>query len=311
MRVIDLNHLRRLDLNLLPLFLALMEERNLTRAAERLNLGQPAVSAALKRLREAVGDRLFVRSRDGMVPTARALALERSLDPALGAIHAALREKPAFEPAREERVFRLGMSDNHEHFLLPALMARLAREAPLSRVVVRPVGWSDAITALDSGEVDLLCGYLPQLASWHTRERLFESGFQCMFDRKRVGFRGALTLPRYLALPHLMVSSRGEFESLVDDALARLGKARRVVMVTAHFSVLPAVLKRIPAVATLPEHTARQLAREARLEVCDPPVALREYRSDLAWLTTRDDDPAHRWLRATVRTTAEAVARSG
>jgi hypothetical protein len=108
-----------------------------------------------------------------------------------------------------------------------------------------------------------------------------------MFDRRRVGFRGTLTLARYLALPHLLVSSRGELEGEVDDALARLGKARRVVMVTAHFSVLPSVLKRIAAVATLPEHTARQLAREARLEVCEPPIALRGYQSSLAWLRAR------------------------
>jgi LysR family transcriptional regulator, mexEF-oprN operon transcriptional activator len=310
MTAIDINHLRRLDLNLLPVFMALMRERNLTRAADHLNLGQPAVSAALKRLREAVGDQLFVRGRDGMMPTDRALALVQSLEPALGAIHSALRDKPSFAPQQEERIFRLGMSDNHEHFLLPPLMARLRTEAPQARVVVRPVGWSQGGAALDSGEVELLCGYLPELASWHSREPLFESGFQCMFDRKRVGFSGALTLPRYLALPHLMVSSRGEFEGAVDDALARLGKSRRVVMVTAHFSVLPAVLKRIPAVATLPEHTARHLAREARLEVCDPPVALRGYQSSLAWLRTRDDDPAHRWLRETVVSTAQGIAAS-
>jgi len=308
MGTIDINHLRRTDLNLLPVFMALMQERNLTRAAERLNLGQPAVSAALKRLRDAVGDRLFVRGRDGMLPTERALAMARSLEPALGAIHSALRDRPAFDPRAQECIFRLGMSDNHEHFLLPALMARLRTEAPQARVVVRPVGWSQAIGALDSGEVDLLCGYWPQLASWHHREPFFESGFQCMFDRKRVGFRGTLTLARYLALPHLLVSSRGEFESAVDDVLAGLGKSRRVVLVTAHFSVLPSVLKRIPAVATLPEHTARQLAREARLEVCDPPVALRGYESSLAWLRARDDDPAHRWLREVVKTTSLAVA---
>jgi DNA-binding transcriptional LysR family regulator len=308
MNTININHLRRVDLNLLPVFVALMQERNLTRAAERLNLGQPAVSAALKRLREAVDDRLFVRSSRGMMPTGRALALMQSLEPALGAIHAALAHKPVFQPKDEERVFRLGMSDSHEQFLMPPLMARLRTEAPKVRVVVLPLGWSEAGAALDSARVDLVCGYLPALASWHTREHLFDSAFQCMFDRKRVGFSGALTLARYLALPHLIVSSRGEFEGPVDDALARLGKSRHVVMSTSHFWVLPAVLKRIPAVATLPEHTARHLAREARLEVCNPPVELHGYESSLAWLRVRDDDPAHRWLRATVRNTAEQAA---
>ncbi|HEY1394153.1 MAG TPA: LysR family transcriptional regulator [Methylibium sp.] len=310
MITIDINHLRRVDLNLLPVFVALMHERNLTRAAARLNLGQPAVSAALKRLRDAVGDRLFVRGRDGMAPTDRALALMQSLEPALGVIHSALRNKPVFDARQEERIFRLGMSDNHEHFLMPALMERLRAEAPHVRMVVRPVGWSQAAAALDSGEVELLCGYLPQLASWHCSEPLFEAGFLCMFDRKRVGFTGAMTLARYVALPHLLVSSRGDLEGAVDDELARVGKARRVVMVTAHFSVLPAVLKRIPAVATLPEPTARHLAREFKLEVCDPPIELRGYQSSLAWLRSREDDPAHGWLREMIKSTAQSVAAS-
>lgn len=119
--------------------------------------------------------------------------------------------------------------------------------------------------------------------------------------RKRVGFTGAMTLARYLALPHLLVSS---------DELAKLGKARRVVMVTAHFSVLPAVLKRIPAVTNLPEPTARHLAREFRLEVCDPPIELRGYQSSLACPRSREDDPAHGWLREMIRSTAQSVAAS-
>jgi LysR family transcriptional activator of mexEF-oprN operon len=308
MDAIDINDLRHLDLNLLAVFVALMRERSLTRAAERVHLGQPAVSAALKRLRETTGDALFVRSKSGMQPTQRAEALAQSLGPALGTIQSALRAKPAFDPRQEQRIFRLGMPDNHEHYLLPALMARLRREASLVRLVVRPMGRSDASAMLDSGEVDLVCGYLTDLASWQHREPLVEVGFLCMFDRKRVGFSGALTLARYCALPHLLVSSRGELEGAVDDALARIGRSRRVVLVTAHFSVLPTILRQFPSVATLPEYTARHLARDYKLELADPPVELRMYESSLGWLETRSGDPAHKWLRETVRETALAVA---
>jgi DNA-binding transcriptional LysR family regulator len=304
---INADDLRRLDLNLLPVFAALLQERSTTRAATTLGLGQPAVSAALARLREAFGDPLFTRVPRGLEPTPRALTVAAQLAPAFAAIREALRPPESFDPSKASLTARVGMPDNHEHVIMPALLARLQREAPGVRVLVRQTSGTTAGQLLDDDRIDLACGRIDQVGAWQHRQVLVPVNYLCLYDKRMLRLSGPLTLTRFLAAPHLLVSARGDFEGIVDDALKKLRKTRRVVYATANFSSIPGVLQRIPAIATLPEHAARRFAKSYRLEAVAPPLSLPSYETALVWLTKYDQDPVHRWLRLMVSTVVKAI----
>jgi len=298
---INFNNLRRTDLNLLPVFLALMQERSITRAAARVYLGQPATSAALKRLRILFRDDLLVRAAGGMEPTDRALALAQQVEALLAGLESALSEAGSFDPAHEQRVFRLGMPDNHQHFLLPPLLALLQHEAPGIRLAVSTANGYTAPKMLDEGEIELACGRIDAVRAWQRRQPLASVGLKTIFDRRQVGFKAPVTLSRFLEFPHLLVSFWGDMEGTLDEALARDGKKRRVILATDSFSVLPVILKEVAAFATLPALAAERFAADYRLEVCDPPIRLPRYSVSLAWLAKTDRDPAHLWLRDAIR----------
>jgi LysR family transcriptional activator of mexEF-oprN operon len=304
---IDPDDLRSLDLNLLPVFTMLLQERSTTRAAARLGLGQPAVSAALARLREAFSDPLFTRVPRGLEPTPRALSIAAQLGPALAAIRDALRPPESFDPAKSSLTVRLGMPDNHEHFVMPALLERLQRGAPGIRVLVRHASGATAAQLLDDDRVDLVCGRVDRVSAWQHRQALMPVSYLCLYDKRLVRLPGPLTLARFLAVPHLLVSAGGDFQGVVDQALEKLGKVRRVIYATPHFSSIPVVLQRVAAIATLPEHAARRFAKVYRLEAAEPPVRLSSYETSLVWLAKYDQDPAHRWLRSVVMETIHAL----
>ena len=306
---IDLNDLRSLDLNLLPVFAMLLQERSTTRAASRLRLGQPAVSSALARLRKAFGDPLFTRVPRGLEPTARALALAVQLAPAMSAIRQALRPAEAFDPAQADITVRLGMPDNHEHAVMPELLARIQEEAPGVRVIVRQTSRATVVRLLDDQEIDLACGRIDSVAAWHRREVLIPVTCLCLYDKRHPRLAAPLTLSRFVAAPHLLVSAGGDFHGIVDDALAKLGKVRRVIYATPHFASVPGVLRRVAVIATLPDHSARRFARAHRLTLAEPPLALETYETALVWPAKFDHDPQHRWLRSIVADTVRKISR--
>lgn len=300
---IDWDDLRGLDLNLLPVLAMLLQERSTTRAAKRLRLGQPAVSSALARLREAFGDQLFTRVPKGLEPTPRALALAAQLGPAMSAISQSLRPQESFDPATAEITIRLGMPDNHEHAVMPELLARLQETAPGVRVIVRQTSGATVAGLLDEQEIDLACGRIDRVSAWHRREVLVPVKCMCLYDKRHARFAAPLTLARFVAAPHVMMSAGGDFHGLIDEALAKIGKVRRVIYATPHFASIPIVLRRVAAIATLPDHSARRFAKAYRLTMVEPPLALPSYETALVWAAKYQDDPAHRWLRSIVSNT--------
>ncbi len=298
---INSNDLKKFDLNLLPVFVTLMQERNLTKAANLLNLGQPAISASLKRLREALNDELLYRTPKGMAPTSRANELMRSLEPLLRELQSTLQSRRPFEPASETRVFRLGMPDNHEYFLMPHLLKKLQKDAPGIRIVVRPILRHTAAQMLDDGEIDLACGLIGDIPKWQSRDNLVNVGYKCLFDGRRMKIRGPISMARFLDLPHLLFSPNGDLEGVVDHALAQIKKQRKVIYATSSFSVLPTLLKQVDAIATLPEYTAARFADDYGLTVSPTPVDIPKYPTSLVWLTQLNDDPAHLWLRNIIK----------
>ncbi len=291
--------LRRIDLNLLVVFAALIEERSATRAGRRLGLSQAAVSGALARLRRTFQDPLFTRAPGGLAPTPRALELATRLTPALAALADVVRRPHTFDPAGQERAFTIGMSDDIEAFLMPALVGALLREHPGITIRARQTNRHLVERMLDAGDIDLAVVAAPELSSAHRRERLFDSGYVTLLD-PALDAELPLSLDAFLALPHVLVSFDGR-RGVVDDALDALGRTRHVAASTTHFAGSIALVKAIGAVVTMPEPAGRVFARELGLALSPPPVELPSFTVSLAWHSLRTPDPAHAWLRRRVR----------
>jgi len=292
-------HLGAIDLNLLVAFDALLAERNVTRAARRVGLTQPAMSHALGRLRDILGDPILVRSGSGMLATARAEALEEPIRRALREIDDALRGGPTFDPKVARRTFTLAIGDYGELVVLPPLLARLAREAPGIdlRVLAIPEDYGRLV---EDGSFDLVINPIATgLGAGLVQQKLFDERFVCVL---RKGHRAAknLDLASYVALPHALIAPRGRAGGFVDDALAARGLSRRVALTVPHFLVAPLVVAASDLVLTVAERIARTFAAMAPLEILEPPLPLRGFSMWQVWHERRRNDPAHAWLRTVI-----------
>jgi LysR family transcriptional regulator, mexEF-oprN operon transcriptional activator len=266
----DINeaHFRRIDLNALIVFMAVMRERSVTKAAERLLLGQPAVSHALNNLRVLFDDPLFVRSRAGMIPTPRADAIFEKLSGALTTVHETVYAQTAFNPATAERTIRLGLPDDLEIVVLPPLVEALSREAPGLRLIVRPADFRTIPGQIDTGDIDIALSAKPiGLSNLHLVEVLRSDGFVCIYDPRQLKYRKAINMTQYLAVPHILVSANGELSGAIDQQLETLGHKRKVLMAAARFSSLPFMLKSMQAVANMPRMAADAYAGAHELAV--------------------------------------------
>jgi DNA-binding transcriptional LysR family regulator len=289
-----------IDLNLLTSLDALLATQSVTRAARALGRTQPAVSHALRRLRELLGDELLVRTPGGMQPTPRAQELRPAVRAAIEAAEVVLQEAPVFDPARAERSFALAMADQMSFLVLPPLIARLTREAPGVRIDQRP---SSLLAPGD--DVDLAIGVFRDQPATTREEPLFREEFACVIRRGSPAARGPFDLQRHLALPHLLVAPRGLPGSPLDDALARAGQRRRVVLTVPHFLVAPHVIATTDLVWTAPVRLARAFAH-LPLAVREPPFRVDGFTVAMRWHVRLDRDPGLRWLRGVLREIAPA-----
>lgn len=289
------NDLRRLDLNLLIVFETLMHERSVTRAAERLFLGQPAISAALSRLRTLFDDPLFVRTGRSMEPTSRALEIFKLLSPALDAISTAVSRAADFDPATSEAVFRIGLSDDVEFALLPPLLKRLRAEAPGIRLVVRRANYLTMPQLLASGEISVGISYTEELPANAKRKvlRLIRPTLL-----RSDSIPGQLNLEDYCRRPHALVSFAGDLSGFIDDELEKLGQKRRVVLAVPQFNGLAALLSSTDLVATVPDFAAEALAASGGLRTQPLPLPTPSFELHMVWHGAQDNDPAERWLRS-------------
>lgn len=298
--------LRAIDLNLFVTLDALVEARSVRRAAQRLHLTPSAVSMALARLRDLLGDPLLVRTPAGMEPTPRALAVMRTVRPALEAMRSAVREDDGFDPATSERVVRFAAPDDLEGVLVPALLETLAEGAPRLRLISRPADFQTVAALLDRAEVDVALIAAPRdLDRRILHDVLYDERLVCLFDPARVGRR--LDLRRFLALPQVLQSTSGTVRSRLDDALARAGHARHVIAAVAHFATLPLILRRIRAVACMPAVPARHLARDHGLAIRELPIASPRFPVVLAWSARVARDPCIAWFRDLLRAHVRSI----
>jgi len=299
-------NIRTLDLNLLVLFDALIEERNLTRAAARVGLSQSAMSNALGRLRAQLGDPLFVRAPRGIQPTERAQKLARPVHDALRDLSRALSTE-TFEPATAQRRFTVMLNDIHELVLGPALSARVAELAPgvELRFVQGPSTFPD--DALSTGDVDLVVSPLDTDRQRSSRGALYPLQFSSLVrrDHPRVGRR--LTLEQFLELEHVLVAPRGTPGGIIDEMLARRGLSRRVARFVAHFVSAGLVVSQSDYIVTLPSLLAESMASMLPLRVLRVPLDIPAVVVGQFWPTRLDADPGHRWLRLLMARAARKI----
>ncbi|PVZ29610.1 LysR substrate-binding domain-containing protein [Pseudomonas sp. CC120222-01a] len=288
------NELRKADINLMVVFEALMQERNLTRAAEKLFLAQPTVSAALARLRTMFNDPLLVRVGNRMEPSARAAEVIKHLTPALDAMSAALSLTHDFDPPTSKMTFRIGLSDDVESGLLPPLLRALRTEAPHVVVVVQHVDYWRIPDLLASGDVTVGISQTRGLPANAKRKVL-----RTMQARVLRADRSAqpLTLEEFCQRPHVQVSPTANTQGVVDDWLKEIGHSRNVVLSVPQFSSLPAILADTELLACCPDYAAEAMASWGNLQAETLPFDTVPLELAMVWLSTTDSDPAERWLR--------------
>lgn len=296
--------LRGVDLNLLVTLLVLLRERSVSKAAACLYLGQPAVSGALARLRLLFHDDLLVRTPSGMRPTARGIELQSQLLPLISHMQAVVLQQPTFDAATSERRFIIGVMDWVNDWLLPGLLARLAVDAPGVSLAVLATDRYRYTELLQQEEVDLVVGPFSDGPRWQRNEPIALVPYSCVARPGVFGEHGKLGMKRFAALPHVMVTYRGATQGIVDDALASRGLRRKVVCTVPAFSSVPAALRQIAAVATVPRVLAESWRDDFGLEVAQVPVALPENQLAIVTHQSRGSDPAVQWLSGIVKALA-------
>jgi DNA-binding transcriptional LysR family regulator len=291
--------LRRIDLNLLVVLRALLVERQVTRAARRVGLSQSAVSHALARLREIYADPLLVRRGRALELTPRAQLLVPELEQGLSQLEGTLEpSQQRFDPRRARRRFTIGGADYFQGTLGP-LLQRISRDAPGFQLSF--VGFTSTLEPLDSGQADLALLVSMPLPAGYSARRLFNDGFVCMSRKRhpaRLGKR--ITLSQYLDARHLVVAPGGTPGSLVDTELERRGHQRQVVASVSSFLAAPLIVGESDLLSTGPELLWRRLAPRHAVKLSALPFRLPRFEIDAVWLSRRDCDPAHAFLRETL-----------
>ncbi|MGH6625912.1 MAG: LysR family transcriptional regulator [Burkholderiaceae bacterium] len=292
-------HIKDIDLNLLRLFDAVYRTRNVSRAAEMLDLTQPAASQGLTRLRLLIKDPLFMRGPGGVQPSPKADRLADAVRSALSTLEQALNESAEFDPLRSRKTFRIHMSDIGEARFLPSLMVALREQAPGVRVETLPLASPEIADALDSGRIDFALGFLPSVK-----------------DTQRV----QLLKDRYIVLlreGHPFAKRRGRGQALVDDLrqlefvavrthadtlriLQLLNLEDRLRLTTEHFMVLPAIVRATDLGVVMPRNIARGFAEAGGYAIVEPSFPLRDFTVSLHWSKRFEGDPGNQWMRRTL-----------
>jgi DNA-binding transcriptional LysR family regulator len=290
------------DLNLLTIAFALYDELSVSRAARLLGMSQPAVSMALKRMRETFDDPLFIRVPSGVTPTPRAHAIVRLSRPLVERLQTDLLKGETFEPASATRPFTLALSDVGEMSFLPRLLEPLRRQAPHCSIRTLSVPSGQLAHEMEKGEVDVAVGYFPALALKNFRQRRVSTHrFACLLRADHPFRADRLSAAHFLAAEHLVVREQGRSQEVLERFFTRRRIRRKVAVVTSHFLSVPFVVARSDLVATVPYAVATQFASMSpRLAVALPPYDITGFDLRLHWHRRFDNEPRNRWLREQV-----------
>ena len=310
-------NIKRIDLNLLVYLNALLKEQSVSRAAQKLDITQPAMSNALRRLRDLLGDPILVRTSNGMEPTERARELEPLVIDALAQAELALAPADSFEPSDSQRTFRIMASDYIETTLIAPLISRLDESAPgVSLDIMTPSDVS--FEHLERGDIDMAINRFDHLPDSFHQKSVWRDNFACLLNKQLAG-SGRLTLERYLKARHIWVSKTGigvgtgmspkhsQKLGWVDEALAELGHKRDIAVFTRNYQVASYLTRDTRLIATLPSRAAKLWAQNPQLKLAKPPFPIVPIEIKMAWSPVLHNNSAHIWLRNEIKAIAETV----
>jgi DNA-binding transcriptional LysR family regulator len=290
------------DLNLMRVFLAVWETHSLTLAADRLALSQPAVSHGLKRLRDVFHDPLFVRTAEGMQPTAAAVQLHGPIDRALGLIYGAMQRHAGFDPLTSPRRFRISMSDMSAFYFLPPLLEELQTTAPGVRFEIVPVPLASVESGLRAGDIDLALGYVPGLSADCLSVSLLHDDYVCMIRAAHPLGRRALTRERLAALRFVFADSSATGHGVAEKWLEESGMQRNVVLHLPHFTAAPEIVRNTDLAVIFPRSIAERFNRARQYRLLSLPFELPRIDVRLHQHQRFAADAGIAWLRATLTT---------
>lgn len=293
-------HLKDVDLNLLVVFNELHKHGRVSAAAGSLGISQPGVSNALARLRKLLGDELFLRTSRGMVPTPYAESLAQPIADALAALQGTLNARVAFDPARSERAFVIGVNDVGETYFLPRLMRALDQVAP--GVTIRTVRTTsiDVRDEMERGRMDLAMGFLPGLKGGFFQRRLFRQPYVCIFRQDHPLARSGVSARQFRAAEHVAIVSEGTGHGVVDEVIARAGIRRRLRLTVPHFMAVGPVLQATDMIAVVPQRFADCACGPFGLAAAPCPVKIPESVINVFWHARNHREAANQWLRQVV-----------
>jgi len=294
-----------LDLNLLRVFDAVMTEQNLTRAANLLAMTQPAVSNALRRLRDTLNDELVIRTAHGVKPTPRAEELWPTVRRALSELEAVITPE-TFDVSRAQNTFRMAMVDATAALWLPSLVRTIMRDAPRIKIRMMPLTTRDPRAMLLRGDVDLAVGFFPGVAAQLadglktqiSHERLYTGQYVCVMHKNHPLADKELNLDNYCSADHLLVSLSGKPHAVIDDVLAGMGRERRILLTVNQFFTAGRIVASSELITVLPRHLIAATGMTEVLVVKELPFKTPEEHVDMLWHERDARSPAHKWLRA-------------
>lgn len=291
---------RRIDLNLVRVFVAIFETRSVSLAAARLCVAQPTVSYGLATLRRTLQDPLFARTREGMIPTAHAEQVYREFIGALSRIDGVVEDSQNFSAGNSRRRFSLAMSDIGELMFLPPLLPSFMREAPHAQLEIVEASLADLARRLASGEVHAAVGNLPTLMGETRSHTLFTEWYVCLLSNQHSTIGNELTREAFATAKHVWVATRFSGHNRLEEALQEHGIQRRIALQIPHFAILAKLIATTDLVVVLPSRVAKLLSTYEPLRWLEIPVPIPRFEVRLHWHGQDDQNGANAWLRKVV-----------
>lgn len=296
--------LEDINLNLLVSLNALLGERSVTQAAKRMGVTQSAMSHSLRRLRDLFDDPLLVGGAAGMVLTPRAERLATPLREELIELERVVRDETRFDPSTARRTFRLSTTDFIAMVMMPPLLDIVTRESSNVDLTVQQVEFDRLAWQLETGELAMSLGVSMGASVGLKRKKLFEDDFVCVVRKNHPGVQEPMTMETYLSLSHMLISPKSDGDSVVDRALAKMSRARRIALRVPFFAAAPMMIASSDMILTAPRRMVERLAPRFDLELHEPPLQLPRFSVVATWHERFDKDEAHRWLRDAVERAA-------
>ncbi|MGB3492341.1 MAG: LysR family transcriptional regulator [Elainellaceae cyanobacterium] len=308
MKSIDLD---AFDLNLLVAFEALYIHQSVTLAAQRIHIGQPAMSAALGRLRMRLDDDLFVRVGRDMKPTAKAVAIAPQVISALDTIRATLADVETFDPASSRKTFTVATSDYFASMILPVLLDLLRHQAPHVNLRLLPVEKASLVNSIENDTFDLAVGTFANLPPYILQQTLLSEQFVGIARSGHPALKdGAMSLKNFVGFPHGLFTLRRDDIGIIDQALANQGLKRRIALTVPYWFALPSTIESSDLLVAIPSCMAAHVTRHYSLQVFDIPLDLSSWSISMVWSTLNDQNPENLWLRQTIHHTCQRIVEN-